>query len=380
MTLVSLAMLIWIGVCVALCWLAPRPWQILVIQAMSALFLCWRSPLSFLLLLLTACVSYSAVRFQRRNRFAPAVAIFVIAALLVAFKMMHTAGPDIFSSFIVPIGLSYYTLRAIHYCIEGWKGSLPLHNFREYLNYLFFMPTLMAGPINRFDEFQRGVRRRRWEPQLFSAGCQRILYGYVKIVYLAMYLVSDKLAHEIGKLPPSGPVAAWLGCLQYGLNLYLQFSGYSDVAIGFALLLGFRISENFNYPFLARNISDFWKRWHISLTNWCRDYIYLPVLSITRHPRVAVMASMLVLGFWHELSLRYICWGLYHGIGITLWHGFQDLKGRMSLPSGGVAAKAGDAVGVFLTMNFVILSFAITKEPDIKGAISVYSAILGIGR
>ncbi len=380
MTLVSLATLIWIAVCVALCWLAPRQWQTHVIQIMSGLFLGWHSPLSLVLLVLIAATSHTSVKYHRRQKFAPAVAVFIIAALLVGFKMMHTSGPDILSSVVVPLGLSYYTLRAIHYCIEGWKGSLPLHNFREYLNYLFFMPTLMAGPINRFDEFHRGVRRRRWDPELFSTGCQRILYGYVKIVYLAMYLVSDKLAHEIGKLSPASPVAAWLDCLRYGLNLYLQFSGYSDVAIGFALLLGFRISENFNYPFLARNISDFWKRWHISLTSWCRDYIYLPVLSITRRPRVAVMASMLVLGFWHELSLRYICWALYHSIGITLWHGFQELKWDRAFPSGSLAAKVTEAAGVLLTLNFVILSFAITKEPDIKGALAVYSTILGMGR
>jgi alginate O-acetyltransferase complex protein AlgI len=380
MTLASLAMLIWIGVSVALCWLAPRPWQTHLIQLMSALFLGVYSPLSLLLLLLIAVVSHSAVQYRRRKRAAPAVAIFIIAALLVGFKRMHTGGADIFSSLVMPLGLSFYALRAIHYCIEGWKGSLPLHNFREYLNYLFFMPTLLAGPINRFDEFQRGVRRRRWDPVLFSTGCQRILYGYVKIVYLAMYLVSEKLAHEIGKLPPAGPVAAWLECLQYGLNLYFQFSGYSDVAIGFGLLLGIRISENFNYPFLARNISDFWKRWHISLTSWCRDYIYLPVLSITRQPRVAVISSMLVLGFWHELSLRYVCWALYHGIGITLWHGFQELKGEKGFPPGSLAAKATEAAGVLLTLNFVILSFAITKEPDVRGALAVYTALLGMGR
>ncbi len=380
MTLVSLAMLLWIAGTVAACWLAPRRWQFPVILMLSAFFLGWWSPRSLFLVLLIAAVSYPAVACRHRWHRAPAAAVAVIVALLLGYKATFTFGDDLLSSVVIPLGLSYYALRAIHYCIEGWKGTLAPHTFGEYLLYLFFLPTLITGPINRFDEFHRGVRRRRWEPAMFSAGCERILYGYVKIVVLAMYLVSDKLAHEIGKLPAASPLGAWLDCLRYGMNLYFQFAGYSDVAIGFGLLLGIRVCENFDYPFLARNISDFWKRWHISLSAWCRDYIYLPVLSVTRRPRLAIMASMLVLGGWHELSLRYLCWALYHGTGIALWHGFQHLKGGRELPSGSVAARVADAAALLVTLNFVVLSFAITKEADLHGALAVYATICGAGR
>src|SRR5262245_56288725 len=140
----------------------------------------------------------------------------------------------------------------------------------------------MVGPINRFQEFQRSFRRRRWDSAEFSAGCERLLYGYVKIVCLSTYLVSNKLA-PLASRTALGPAAkAYLGCLIYGLNLYLLFSGYSDVAIGFARMLGLRVGENFHYPFLARNINEFWQRWHISLSTWCRDYVYLPCLALGR--------------------------------------------------------------------------------------------------
>jgi alginate O-acetyltransferase complex protein AlgI len=380
MTLVSLAMLLWIAGTVTASWFVPRRWQLPAILALSALFLGWWSPRSLLLLLLISAVSHAAVACRYRWRWAPAAAALGIVVLLVGFKATFSFGDGPVSSVVIPLGLSYYALRAVHYCVEGWKGTLAPHTFREFLTYLGFMPTLLAGPINRFEEFHRGVRRRRWDPEMFSAGCERILYGYVKIVFIAMYLVSDKLAHEIGKLPPDTPLAAWLDCLRYGMNLYFQFAGYSDVAIGFGLLLGIRVGENFDYPFLARNISDFWRRWHISLSSWCRDYVYLPVLSVTRRPRLAIMASMLVLGGWHELSLRYLCWALYHGAGIALWHGFQSLKGGRTLPTGTMAARVVDAAALLVTLNFVVLSFAITKEPDLGRALAVYATIFGTGR
>lgn len=379
MTIVSLAMLFWMCWTVAVCWLTPESLQLNSIALMSALFLGWYSPLSLCFLFLVAVVSFLAVHYHAKMRCLPALSVSCIAILLIALKSHLFTAHDKVSELVVPLGLSYYTLRAIHYCIDGWKQPLHRHTFSEYLTFLFFLPTLLAGPITRFQEFQRGTLRRRWDPLLFSMGCERILYGYVKIVFLATYLVSLKMASVISGLAPDSRFGAWLDCLRYGLNLYFQFSGYSDVAIGFALLLGFRISENFNYPFLARNIGEFWQRWHISLTNWCRDYIYLPALSVTRRPYVAILVSMIVLGLWHELSLRYIVWGVYHCAGIALWRGFQRIKARLSLPGGILAQRITTVAAVLVTLNFVILSFAITKEASMQKSLSVYATLFGWG-
>lgn len=380
MTLTSLAMLSWIAVTVTACWVAPRPAQPYLMGLLSACFLAWHAPLALGLLLLMAAMSFGAVRRQGRWPLAPAVAGFTILAILLGFNAARMPGRDALETVVAPLGLAYFALRALHYCIEGWKGTLPAHTFRDYLNYLIFLPTLMTGPIHRLQEFQHGLRRRRWDPVLFSLGCERVLYGYVKIVFLANYLVSAKLVGVIAALPKTSPLGAWLDCLRYGLNLYWQFSGYSDVAIGFALLLGIRISENFNFPFLARNINDFWNRWHVSLTSWCRDYLYLPVLAVGRRPWVAVLASMLALGLWHELSIRYVLWGLYHGTGIALWQGFQRLKGNRSFPQGSPASRLMAPLAILVTLNFVILSFAITKEATLQGTLRVYATLLGAGR
>jgi len=375
----SIPMLLWIGAVVAASWLAPRRTQGSVVALLTGLFLALQAPLALGLLLLMAVVSHGVVRHRRRWPAAPSAAVAMVLLLLLAFKFAGRpgAGPG---RAAVPLGLSYFALRTVHYCLEGWRGALPDHGFLDYLRYQMFLPTLMAGPINRFPEFQQSSRRRRWDPMAFSLGCERILYGYVKIVVLANYLVSTRFVVVLAHMPTASPLRAWLDCLRYGLNLYGQFSGYSDVAIGFALLVGIRVGENFDYPFLARNINEFWNRWHISLTSWCRDYVYMPVLAVSRQPVFAILAAMLTLGLWHELSPRYLVWALYHGGGIALWHGWRRLKGDWIMPGGPRVGRAVTALAVLLTLNFVILSFAITKEPDLRGALAVYATLLGRGQ
>ena len=379
MVLTSIPMLLWIGAVVAGSWLAPRRAQTSAVALLSGLFLALQAPLALGLLLLMAVVSHGAVRHRRRWPGAPVAAVVMVLTLLLAFKAAGRpgAGPG---RAVVPLGLSYFALRTVHYCLEGWKGALPDHGFLDYLRYQLFLPTLLAGPINRFQEFQQSSRRRRWGPAAFSLGCERILYGYVKIVVLANYLISTRFVVVLAHLPPASPLRAWLDCLRYGLNLYSQFSGYSDVAIGFALLVGIRVGENFDHPYLARNISEFWSRWHISLTSWCRDYVFMPVLAAGRQPMLAILAAMLTLGLWHELSPRYLVWALYHAAGIGLWQAWRRLKGNRVLRVGTWAGRAAAAAAVLFTLNFVILSFAITKEPDLRGALAVFATLLGRGR
>jgi len=376
MTLVSFKMLAWIAFTTAAVWAAPRSLQTHAIIVLAAVFLAFSSPVSLAVLCVFAAATYLASR--RRGAEALIAALFVIAALL-WFKTGDRFALSGAAGVAVPLGLSFYALRSIHYVIESRKGTLPSHSFTQYACYLLFTPTLVAGPINRFQEFHRDLCRRRWDSALFSLGCERTLYGYAKIVVLGNYLVSQKVPAMMLPMGPShGALEAYLGCLLYGANLYFQFSGYSDVAIGFSLLLGFRVMENFDYPFLAKNISDFWRRWHISLSNWCRDYVFMPAVSFSRQPWAAIIASMVVLGLWHELSWRYLAWGLYHGAGIALWRAFQRVKGRLPRFAGrgsGAVRLAAEAGSYMLTMNFVLLSFAITKEPDMRAALSVYRAI-----
>ncbi|MGH6961897.1 MAG: MBOAT family O-acyltransferase, partial [Dongiaceae bacterium] len=176
-----------------------------------------------------------------------------------------------------------------------------------------------------------------------------------------------------------GALAAYLTMLQQGLNGYLQFAGYSDVAIGCALLLGYRVMENFRWPLLQRNISEFWKAWHISLSSWCRDYVYMLVVSFTRRPALAVLATMLVIGLWHEASSRYIVWGAYNGLGIVAWQQVQTVKRWLpqgSFREAGWYRIGAHALAALVTFHFVMFGFVLVLQPTIADAIAFYRTML----
>ena len=365
-----------------LAWLLPKRWQAYGVAVCSALYLAWYSPVSLLILSLTSLLTFYLGRVKQYLTAAILSGIGVVASLMVYYKLQLTTDwiAEMGSADVVmPLGLSYYAFRQIHYLLEQYKNGLRPHTLGEYLCYLFFLPTMLAGPINRFGEFKRDLSRRRWDLKLASEGLERILYGYVKIVFLGNYLVSLRFEQFIEVIHAQNlALAAYLDCVRYGLNLYFQFGGYSDIAIGLSLIMGFRIVENFNYPFVAPNINNFWQRWHISLSDWCKDYVFMPVASYSRKPVLAILASMMVLGLWHELSWKYVVWALYHGLGIAVWHMFQKVKTRLPNIGNKLVHMGLYALSVLFTLNFVMLSFALTKEPDLAAGIQVWKTILGI--
>lgn len=372
---VSVNMLAWVAATALLAWIVPRRWQPALIGLVSAAYLLYASPLSMLLLASMTAASYFLTGGKRGKHGFPgtlAVLALVLTAL-VYFKWGRSLDPTDPAYAAVPLGLSYYALRLVHYAIERWKGTLPEHSFWTLAGYLFFLPTLTAGPINLFPGYCRGLRRRRWDPMLFSRGCERLLYGCVKIVFIGNYIISQHFSDWLDILP-CPRLAAYLDCFRYGANLYFQFAGFSDLAIGFALLIGFEIAENFNAPFLACNINEFWKRWHMTLSNWCREYVYMPVAAASRSPKLGVLCAMLILGLWHEFSVRYLVWGAYHGLGIACW---QAARGsRWHIGRQGTSARIWTLASWLLTMNFVILSFAFTKELHIGDAVRVLRLIV----
>ncbi len=306
------------------------------------------------------------------------LATALVLILLVGYKVA-VARPTVGApgAILIPLGLSYYTFRCIHYLIEWYKGRLVDHDFFQFLCYLFFYPTIIAGPIYRFNEFQRDLRGRHWNAGLFSLGCERILYGYAQIIVLGNWLISVRMQKYIDSLHPSrAALIEYLECIAFGANIYFQFAGYSSVAIGFALLLGFRIIENFDHPFIRPNIVAFWRCWHISLSGWCRNYVYMPVAASTRSVALGAVASMVVIGLWHEISPRYLAWGLYHAAGILVWHGFQRAKRHLPRARAQGAQLVATAAAVALTFNFVMLSFALTKEANLRDAAGALATIL----
>jgi D-alanyl-lipoteichoic acid acyltransferase DltB (MBOAT superfamily) len=357
-------------------WLLPARWQLNALSLLTAAFLLLMAPVSATVLLLTAGLSYALFQLPGlRPGAAVLLAIGQAVAVWMVFKSEWATHAGWWTQVGVPLGLSYYTFRQIHYAIERYKQTLPAHNWADYLRYLFFLPTMLVGPLNRFPDFFRDARRRRWDTALFSAGLERILYGYVKIVVLGNALLTNKLGHLIERLMPVHPaLATYLGIIKFAANAYVQFAGYSDIAIGLSLTMGFRIMENFHAPFLAPNLSEFWKRYHISLSSWCRDYVFTPLLSLTRRGIVAIAASMLVLGLWHEWSWRYLIWGALQGAGILAWHRYHRWQERQPV----LARPSAFAhwSGVVLTLHFYCFSCVIIRENSWQAVLTTFHRLV----
>lgn len=359
----------------AVYWLAPSRWRLPLLSILTLGVLCYLDYLSAILLLGILTVCWAAGRLARRSNASLLVGGLLIVAVLVSYKLRadRALGGEFIEQVAVPLGLSYYALRAIHYLFEIYSGRTAEHSSATLAGYLLFLPTLLAGPIHRFAPYDRDLARLRWDSRRTAEGCERILYGYVKISVLGNALVSHHLARLIEKsFAADTAIFHYLDAIRYGLNLYFQFAGYSDVAIGFALLLGFRVMENFNNPFFQANISLFWRSWHISLSSWFREYVYVPIVAFTRNRVLAILIAMILLGLWHEVSVRFLVWGAYHGLGIVVWHGVQQIKARAGLSAPAPLAWAWHAVSVFITVNFVMLSFVFTKERSLEDAFQVW--------
>ncbi len=350
-------------------WIFPEKWQLYPITIFTAIFIGYYSPVSLLILTITTITSFYLAKNLGKKELWCILGILQAVFIFLIFKNNNS----IFNESIIPLGMSYYFFRQIHYSIESYKGKLPEHSFKDYLFYMFFLPVILIGPINLFQDFFRDIKRRRWDSSLFSSGLERILYGFAKIVILGNYLITSKFINLIEPLQEQHIwLYTYIDSFRFFANAYVQFAGYSDIAIGLSMLFGFRMIENFNYPFLAKNIADFWQRWHISLSGWCREYVYYPVSSFTRKPYLGILCSMMVLAFWHEISLNYLLWGILHALAINIWYLYNNsdlqlfLKKYLPFPQ---------VTGIFITLHFVVFSFILIKENNWQNIINSYKIL-----
>jgi alginate O-acetyltransferase complex protein AlgI len=221
-----------------------------------------------------------------------------------------------------PLGVSFFAFEFLHYLYEVKNGGKPIRNPLKFLLFAIFFPSLVAGPIKRYTQFipslEEGSRRFRLED--FAEGVFRIGTGLLKKVVIA-----DNLTLYIDTTQPQfdalGLFGRWLVFVAIAGRILMDFSGYSDIAIGVAKLLGITLPENFNWPYLARNLQDFWQRWHISLSTWIRDYVYIPLGGSRHGPGRRLLNAMIAFalcGLWHGPALHFAVWGLYHGLGLAL--------------------------------------------------------------
>lgn len=223
---------------------------------------------------------------------------------------------------ILPLGISFYTFQSMSYTIDVYRGNVTAtRNLIDFSCYVTMFPQLVAGPIVRYRDIAGQLTRRFITRETFVSGVSRFIIGLGKKVIIAntVGITADK----VFALSPSELTtgAAWLGCAAYTLQIYFDFSGYSDMAIGLGRMLGFEFRENFNYPYISRSVREFWQRWHISLSTWFRDYLYIP-LGGSRCPGKRTYFNLIMVfflcGLWHGASWTFVAWGLYHGLFLIL--------------------------------------------------------------
>lgn len=252
-----------------------------------------------------------------------------VNVLLVAAGLSALARPELH----LPLGISFFTFHAISYVVDVHRGeSRALRNPLDTALYIALFPQLVAGPIIRYHYIEEQLKRRRPTLADMTYGIQRFVAGLAKKVLIANVVAAN--ADAIFALPPERLTlgVAWCGILAYALQIYFDFSGYSDMAIGLASMFGFRFPENFNYPYVARSLTDFWRRWHISLSSWFRDYLYIP-LGGNRVGKARTYVNLVVVfllcGLWHGASWVFVTWGALHGAFLVLERSsFGVLVGR----------------------------------------------------
>jgi alginate O-acetyltransferase complex protein AlgI len=274
---------------------------------------------------------------------------------------------------LLPVGISFYTFNSMSYTVDVYRGRVqPTRNILEYTTFVALFPHLVAGPIVRFTDLADQLRRPalRLSSSLASAGLFFLACGLVKKL-----LIADRLDPYVDQLFASsddlGVLAAWTAAIGYTLQLYFDFSGYSDIAIGLAWLLGFRFPQNFNSPLKAENIADFWRRWHMTLSAWLRDYLYIP-LGGSRHGLgrtvLALGVTMFLGGLWHGAAVTFVVWGIIHGV---------LLAGHAVLRKAGLTPRSV-VVNRTITFCAVVAAFVVFRSPDLGVAGSILAAMVGL--
>ena len=278
---------------------------------------------------------------------------------------------------ILPAGISFFTFRSISYIVDIYRGKMtPVRNFLEYAFFLTFFPPLLAGPVVRARDLIPQIQARAEATRaMIGEGFFLIMTGLVKKVIIADY-ISGNFVDRIFENPSlySG-IENIFGSIGFTLQLYCDFSGYSDMAIGIALLLGYRFKDNFCSPFKSQSPTEFWRRWHISLSTWLRDYIYIP-LGGNRCSQIRMytnlMLTMVIGGLWHGASWMYLIWGAYHGALLAIhkllrkiWHTPQWIKGTMP----------AIAFNIILTFSLVVIGFTVFRAPSMETLDDMFTQI-----
>jgi alginate O-acetyltransferase complex protein AlgI len=395
----SFTYLIFLPIVVLLYWLLPERFRTtLLLVASYTFYMNWMPAYGLLILALTL-VNYAVgiaidKHREKSKTFLTAGLVFNLGCLCF-FKyanfladsvvqsvnwITHTAGTQGVAmqspalKIILPLGISFFTFEFIHYITDIYRGHKPVKNIRDFALFAAFFPSQIAGPIKRFQDFVHQLEGKivfKWEN--FSDGLFLIFQGLFKKIVLGDNLgsvVNVGFSH-IDKL---GTLDAWIAVAGFTFQIFFDFAGYTDIGRGSALLFGYKVPENFNWPFLAANLTDFWRRWHMSLSTWLRDYLFIPLggsRGSAWKVRRNVLITMVLGGLWHGAAWHYVIWGAFHGTGLVLSKEWHDLVSKFPVLVRMRPHPLWHCTGVALTIYFLFQAGILFRADGLPQACAI---------
>ena len=370
-------------------YVCPGKVRNLVLLIASLLFYAWGEPVYVLIMLFSTVFDYTNGRlieyFQNKNRPGKAKVVLVIdlvgnLGILGFFKYADFVIGNINSitgagltllHIALPIGISFYTFQTMSYTIDVYRKVVPAqHNIVAFATYVTLFPQLIAGPIVQYKTVASELSDRKVTLTDFSEGAFRFTIGLARKVLLANQIGS--LWDTISQLHQMSAATAWLGAIAYSFQIYFDFSGYSDMAIGLGKMFGFHFLENFNFPYMSKTITEFWRRWHISLSSWFREYVYIPLGGNRKgmgRQLFNIMVVWMLTGLWHGANWNFVLWGIYYGILLMIEKLFL-LKWLKKAPAW---------IGHIYSMFLVVIGWTIFAQTDMSQLGRYLKTMFGIG-
>jgi len=370
-------------------YLTPHKFRNITLLVFSIFFYSWGAPKFIFILLGSTFLDFYLVRWMHntprstKKRFLLAFSIFINIGLLAFFKYANFFVENMnnilaqfgaenvqWTAIVLPIGISFYTFQTLTYSIDVYRGKhKPLDHVWDYVLYIIMFPQLIAGPIVRYNHVADQIVHRRETSDDRLLGFYRFCIGLGKKVLIANTMGQTADLILGGNLSELSMGMAWIGILAYTFQIYFDFSGYSDMAIGLGRMLGFKFPENFNNPYISRSITEFWRRWHMTLGGWMRDYLYIPLggsrVKTQRRLFFNLWFVFLVSGLWHGASWNFVIWGAYHGVFLILDRLFLDK----------LLKKSGKIISTLVTFFLVIIGWVIFRIEDFDQAAIFYSRL-----
>ena len=362
---------------------SPKKLKNLTLLICSLVFYAWGEPRLVILMLLTVFLGYIlgllTERYNKYKKIFLTLSVMLSLGFLCYYKYVDFFIKNINAitnlsipllNVALPIGISFYTFQLLSYNIDVYRGDVPAQkNFIDLATYISLFPQLIAGPIVRYSDIEKQLNKRTHSLEKISIGVRRVVIGLSKKILIANTL--GEICDIFKSSDDKSVLYFWLYAVAFSLHVYFDFSGYSDMATGLGKIFGFDFVENFNYPYISKSITEFWRRWHISLGSWFRDYVYIP-LGGSRVGKIRMLINILVVwmltGFWHGAEWNFILWGLYFAVLLVV-EKILLLKWL----------KKSRVISRIYVLFLVVISFVIFNAVSVKEAFEYIGAMFGIG-